>query len=240
MVMPINGGNVTSIYNYGLQYGARAQAARPAGPMSPVTPARPAPAVYREAPGRVSLSAPLWANAYHAEQANRARVLYPDGQGAGYYAGAPAPEGQPALSQVLPGAYPAEQAARMRLSGPEEDGLLGAQGAQRAAEEGRCETCEKRKYQDGSDDSSVSYQTPTRIDPDLVASAVRGHEREHVYHEQARAKREGRKVVSQTVTLHTDICPECGRTYISGGTTRTVTKAAGGEKAGEEAPQAEE
>ena len=25
------------------------------------------------------------------------------------------------------------------------------------------------------------------------------------------------------MTLHTDICPECGRVYISGGTTRTVT-----------------
>ena len=32
-------------------------------------------------------------------------------------------------------------------------------------------------------------------------------------------------MVSQSVTLHTDICPECGKVYISGGETRTVTKA---------------
>ena len=32
-------------------------------------------------------------------------------------------------------------------------------------------------------------------------------------------------MVSQSVTLHTDICPECGKVYISGVTTRTVTKA---------------
>ena len=54
---------------------------------------------------------------------------------------------------------------------------------------------------------------------------MRGHELEHVAHEQAKAQREDRKVVSQTVALHTDICPECGRVYVSGGTTRTVTKA---------------
>ena len=99
------------------------------------------------------------------------------------------------------------------------------ESAQQAAEEGRCETCEKRKYQDGSDDMGVSFQTPTRVDPDLAASAVRGHENEHVVREQAKAQREDRKVVSQSVTLHTDICPECGKTFISGGTTRTTTKA---------------
>ena len=72
---------------------------------------------------------------------------------------------------------------------------------------------------------SVSFQTPTNIKPEQVASAVRGHEMEHVIHEQAKARRDDRKVVSQSVTLHTDICPECGKVYISGGETRTVTKA---------------
>ena len=32
-------------------------------------------------------------------------------------------------------------------------------------------------------------------------------------------------MVSQSVTLHTAICPECGDVYVSGGTTRTTTKA---------------
>ena len=92
-------------------------------------------------------------------------------------------------------------------------------------EEGECETCKERKYQDGSDDPGVSFKTPTHIGPDQAAAAVRGHENEHVVREQAKAQQEDRKVVSQSVTYHTDICPECGKTYVSGGTTRTVTKA---------------
>ncbi len=43
--------------------------------------------------------------------------------------------------------------------------------------------------------------------------------------EQAKAQRENRRVVSQSVTIHNDICPECGKVYVSGGTTRTVTAA---------------
>ncbi len=101
----------------------------------------------------------------------------------------------------------------------------GAESTQEALEAGQCETCESRKYQDGSDDMGVSFQTPTNIKPEQAASAVRGHEMEHVYREQAKASREGRKVVSQNVTMHTEICPECGKSYVSGGTTRTVTKA---------------
>ena len=47
---------------------------------------------------------------------------------------------------------------------------------------------------------------------------------EHVFNEQARAKREGREVVSQFVTYSTGICPECHRIYISGGQTFTTTR----------------
>ena len=93
-----------------------------------------------------------------------------------------------------------------------------------------CQTCENRRYQDGSDDSGVSYQTPTRIDPKTAASAVRSHEQEHVVRNQAKAEVEGKEIVSQSVTLHTGICEECGRVYISGGTTRTVTRNADSEK----------
>lgn len=94
--------------------------------------------------------------------------------------------------------------------------------------DGECKTCESRKYQDGSDDPGVSFKTATKLSPEEAASAVRSHENEHVVREQAKAEREGRKVVSQSVTLHTNICPECGEPYISGGTTRTVTKANNG------------
>jgi len=143
---------------------------------------------------------------------------------------------------IREGADPAEMAVRMRIQPYEEEaenasaagnaakdnGLgrkTGVEAAQAAVEEGKCQTCEKRKYQDESDDMGVSFQTPTAIAPEQVAAAVRGHENEHVVREQAKAKLEDRKVVSQSVTLHTDICPECGKVYISGGTTRTVTAA---------------
>lgn len=153
-------------------------------------------------------------------------------------------ESQPVrLGPVLrEGADPAEMAVRMRIKpyeendaagpqktvdGNEKDGgvKVGAESAQAAVEEGKCQTCEKRKYQDGSDDMGVSFQTPTRVAPEQAASAVRGHEQEHVVREQAKAQREDRHVVSQSVTIHTDICPECGKVYVSGGTTRTVTAA---------------
>ena len=92
-----------------------------------------------------------------------------------------------------------------------------------------CKTCKSRRYQDGSDDSGVSFQTPQHVDPGLSASAVSSHEQEHVMREQAKAQSEGAKVLSQTVVLHGDICPECGRYYIAGGTTTTVTRGGGGE-----------
>ena len=168
-------------------------------------------------------------------------------------------EAQPIrLGPVLrEGADPAEMAVRMRIKPYEESPLqgaeksregnqsdsglkVGAEGTQAAVEEGKCETCEKRKYQDGSDDMGVSFQTPTRIAPEQAASAVRGHENEHVVREQAKAKREDRRVVSQSVTLHTDICPERGKTYISGGTTRTVTAANPEEPAADQSLQEEQ
>lgn len=134
------------------------------------------------------------------------------------------------------GADPAEMAVRMRMSygeSAQSDGAtnaaseydMGVAGAQQAFEEGECKTCAERKYQDGSDDPGVSYQTPTHIAPEQAAVAVRGHEMEHVVRERSKAEREDRRVLSQTVTLHTAICPECGKSYISGGTTRTTTAA---------------
>ena len=88
----------------------------------------------------------------------------------------------------------------------------------------KCQTCANRKYQDGSDDTGVSFQTPTKVDPNAATAKVRSHEQEHVGRNNAKAERDGNEIVSQSVVLHTAICPECGRVYISGGTTRTVTK----------------
>lgn len=90
---------------------------------------------------------------------------------------------------------------------------------------GECQTCKNRKYRDGSDDPGVSFKSAAHIDPENASAVVKGHEMEHVYRNRAKAEREGREVVSQTVTLHTGICPECGKPYVSGGETRTVTRA---------------
>ena len=144
-----------------------------------------------------------------AELSVRMRMQYMDpsqGKKAAADKAAPGIAGENGAGQVMPGA--AEQSAA---------GVQGVSG------EKECQTCKERKYQDGSDDPGVSYQTPTHISPEQAASAVRGHEMEHVVREQASAEREGRRVVSQSVSMHTAICPECGRVYVSGGTTRTTT-----------------
>lgn len=123
------------------------------------------------------------------------------------------------ISRAIPflrkGMDPAELSVRMRIQYSDE--------LQKAKGEEDCQTCKRRKYQDGSDDPGVSYKMPTHIAPEQAASAVRGHEMEHVAREQAKAEREGSKVISQSVTVHTAICPECGTAYVSGGTTRTTT-----------------
>ena len=87
-----------------------------------------------------------------------------------------------------------------------------------------CETCKNRKYQDGPDDPGVSFKTPSNIAPEEAAARVRSHENEHVYRNRAKAEREGKEIVSQTVTLKTSVCPECGTPYVSGGQTDTVTR----------------
>jgi len=99
-------------------------------------------------------------------------------------------------------------------------------GSQKVAAAGDvegCQTCKNRKYVDESNDPSVSYQSPQHISPGQSGAKVMAHEREHVTNEQAKAERENRRIVSQTVSLSTSICPECGRVYVSGGVTRTVT-----------------
>lgn len=91
-------------------------------------------------------------------------------------------------------------------------------------QDGECQTCKNRKYQDGSDDPGVSFKTAGKIAPEVSAAVVKSHENEHVVRDRAEADREGREVVSQTVRLKHGICPECGTTYVAGGVTETVTR----------------
>lgn len=86
-----------------------------------------------------------------------------------------------------------------------------------------CQTCKERTYQDGSNDPGVSFKAPGHISPENSAAVVQSHEQEHVVNEQASARNEGRKVVSQSVRIYSAVCPECGKVYVAGGETRTTT-----------------
>lgn len=86
-----------------------------------------------------------------------------------------------------------------------------------------CHTCANRKYQDGSDEM-VSFKTPGKISPEQSYGKVMGHEKEHVANAIAEGSKENKELVSATVSLKTSICPECGRSYVSGGTTTTIMK----------------
>ena len=132
---------------------------------------------------------------------------------------------------------PVGMAARMRIQYPGTQETSKIKSAQEVFEEAECQTCAERKYKDGSDDPGVSFKTATHISPEQAAGAVRSHEMEHVTRNQAKAEREDREIVSQSVIIHTDICPECGRVYTSGGTTRTVTRGSSDNAAQQEAQQ---
>lgn len=86
-----------------------------------------------------------------------------------------------------------------------------------------CETCKERKYQDGSDEM-VSFKSAAHISPEASASRVRAHEQEHVSNAFKEAAQKDGKVLQASVTLKTAICPECGRSYVSGGETTTQIK----------------
>lgn len=95
--------------------------------------------------------------------------------------------------------------------------------AGRKSSPAECETCKNRKYKDGSDEM-VSFKSATHISPESAASAVRAHEQEHVANAYKDAAMNNGKVVRASVSIHTAICPECGRSYVSGGTTSTQIK----------------
>ncbi len=87
-----------------------------------------------------------------------------------------------------------------------------------------CQTCKQRKYQDGSNESNVSFKAAAHISPNAAGAAVRAHESQHVKNAYNKAEKDNGKVLSATVSIHTAVCPECGRTYVSGGTTNTAIK----------------
>ncbi len=86
-----------------------------------------------------------------------------------------------------------------------------------------CQTCKSRKYKDGSDEM-VSFKSATHLSPQAAGSAVMAHEQEHVSNAYKKASLNGGKVLQASVQLHMGVCPECGRSYVAGGTTSTKIK----------------
>lgn len=86
-----------------------------------------------------------------------------------------------------------------------------------------CQTCKNRKYKDGSNES-VSFKAASHLSPTSAGAAVRAHEGEHVSNAYNKAAQNNGKVIRASVSIQTSICPECGRSYVSGGVTDTAIK----------------
>lgn len=136
--------------------------------------------------------------------------------------------GEEAVLVITPGISNAEAADGKNVPGVSESGKTeGVSGDKdsikkpgRRSSPEECQTCKERKYQDGSDEN-VSFKSAQHISPTSAGARVRAHEGEHVSNAYTKAEKGGGKVLQASVSIHTAICPECGRVYVSGGTTHT-------------------
>lgn len=124
--------------------------------------------------------------------------------------------GYPVSNNSPKGASSAEEASGIARN----PGESNVKSPGRKSSPAECETCKNRKYQDGSDEM-VSFKAAAHISPNSAASRVRSHEQEHVTNAYQEAEENNGKVLSCNVSIHSAVCPECGRTYVSGGTTAT-------------------
>ena len=137
------------------------------------------------------------------------------------------PNYSPYTNPIRPSAGLADDGLKPNTANPSEEANEHSADPDKVKKPGKrsspedCETCANRKYQDGSDESDVSFKAAAHIDPKAAGARVRGHEQEHVSNAYQKAAKNNGKVVSCNVSIHTDICPECGRTFVSGGTTAT-------------------
>ncbi|MDE6983987.1 MAG: hypothetical protein K2O99_05545 [Lachnospiraceae bacterium] len=135
------------------------------------------------------------------------------------YAGAVSPTARPAGNDTSPNAVTPSGETDAHSADPDKVKKAG----KRSSPED-CETCANRKYQDGSDEGNVSFKTASHISPDSAGAKVLAHEGEHVSNAYKKAAQKNGKVVNASVSIHTSVCPECGRTYVSGGVTNTMIK----------------
>ncbi len=138
--------------------------------------------------------------------------------GTGFSSAAQKQPGMAGASQAQPGADQNGTKAQGAQKGAGDDQKVKKGYKSSPAE---CQTCKERKYQDGSNESDVSFKAPGHIAPEASASTVMAHEKQHVANAYQKAAKNDGKVVSCSVSLHTAVCPECGTSYVSGGTTRS-------------------
>jgi hypothetical protein len=82
-----------------------------------------------------------------------------------------------------------------------------------------CGTCVSRTYQDQSSDIGVSFSGGASVAPEAAASLVFAHEREHAAIAHQEAQRTGGHA-DTAIRVHTSICPDCKKVYVSGGEAR--------------------
>lgn len=117
-----------------------------------------------------------------------------------------------------------------RTGGPgEAPEVIGSRGSRDVNGNGRidpseCETCKNRKYMDGSGEGDVSFKAPGHISPGQSYGKVMSHELQHVANARERGARKDSSLVSASVSLKMAVCPECGTSYVAGGTTRTQVR----------------
>ncbi|MDL2233815.1 hypothetical protein LJC63_09620 [Ruminococcaceae bacterium OttesenSCG-928-L11] len=87
-----------------------------------------------------------------------------------------------------------------------------------------CETCRKRQYKDESSDGGVSFQAPKHLAASTAGIRVMSHEHEHAAAESTDPGEEGGVTRSSNTYLEYAKCPECGRTYVKGGLTKTTSQ----------------
>lgn len=120
------------------------------------------------------------------------------------------------------GSYSVNNSYFAGATGSSLDGDIQAKGTARSSPS-ECQTCRERKYQDGSNEN-VSFKAPTHISPNMAAGAVRAHESEHVANAYSKAAKDNGQVIRASVSIRTAVCPECGTTYVAGGTTSTMIR----------------
>ena len=84
-----------------------------------------------------------------------------------------------------------------------------------------CQTCKERKYMDQSNEGDVSFPAHTLTARGQAPALVMDHAGFLGLNGVAEAQKQNKRLVSVSVSLKTGVCPECGKTYIAGGTTRT-------------------